>query len=42
MQTSPTRATRRIPLLAWCILAFVLMAVIGWITFLVWAGEKMV
>lgn len=42
MQTSPTRTRRRIPLIAWCILAFVLIVVIGWIAFLVWAGEKIV
>lgn len=42
MQTFPTRRRRRIPLLAWCILAFVLIVVTGWIVFLVWAGEKIV
>lgn len=42
MQAPRPRTRRRIPLMAWCILAVVLISVIAWIGFLGWAAEKVV
>jgi hypothetical protein len=40
MNSPPVRRRRRIPLLAWCILAAFLAIVIAWIGLLFWAAEK--
>ena len=40
MQAPDNRARRRIPLLAWVILAAVLIIVIAWIGFLGWFAEN--
>lgn len=41
MKTTTSPRRRRIPILAWGILAFVLIVVIGWIGFLGWFIEKL-
>jgi hypothetical protein len=42
MQAPDNRAPRRISLVAWVILAAVLISVIAWIGFLGWFAEKVV